>query len=754
MSWARRSAGLEGGPITAVPSSRVWRFQPSPGGGDSEVVLDDKSFPAGQTSEKTVNGSSVLVDRSSSSTIAVISRKPSQGLFSSSIPAPLPPSSLPRQTFDEATEIGTPQSHDAPSSPTPPSASPDEERKVYDPDVADLVISSRDTLPFTLDDLPTCPKPIYPIDKHRGTFKFGILPIWKSAGKNGTHSGMRMSGVLLRNVEKKKKGAVEELGRFKAHRARLHRWLISVCRPFWTVLSGGIHSLMEPGDIGFNSIFAKAIWGDKGTDLYQYLRKINAYRSDKEYIFPKMHWSILKLQTRDLGWHFSTGQPKDAFKNRCLVNLLSNKKLKKLLEKIIHQGACLLFYSGWSHKDCLEEGTVRFKQKAVHDYLRDTFLEEGVWERTRVDGFERLWADPERKGNLRPLLQDTNKKDPSLEQELARAIIERYKEAREVGEDISIEKVNPGDKVHARGGRVYHPFAPAYGRFDRQDNEVDPTAADFFKFDRNLRRHTRSEGNSFIESRLPPVAEGSSQFGGQDWHHVHGVKMVTAGLVVELPNLIDTVDDAFCGLMLPKLQEARLTIPNLRRRLLSIATSLSPSDLPTKALSAARGRVAPSGLEGITSELLYLVPTESQKEAMVLQVATEIREVEKVEEMFKREKARFATEADAFERNRRDLTPVDLEAGFEAVGKLFKRDWTARSGLVKDDAELVLTFLDDLWTRAGDTETYIQDSLLSFASESYHFALLHPLASHPLHMYRAHPPPKQLRKKLQITRVA
>ncbi|ODO01379.1 hypothetical protein I350_06198 [Cryptococcus amylolentus CBS 6273] len=202
-----------------------------------------------------------------------------------------------------------------------------------------------------------------------------------------------------------------------------------------------------------------------------------------------------------------------------------------LLENIIHQGACLLFYSGWSHKDCLEEGTVRFNQKAVHDYLRDAFLEEGVWERTRVDGFERHWADPERKEQVKPLLQDTNKKDPSLQQELARAIIERYKEAREVAEDISIEKVDPGEKIHARGGWVYHPFAPAYGRFDRQNNEADPAAAEFFKFDRNLRRHARSEGNSSIESRLPPVAEGSSQFGGQGWHHVHGVKMVTAGLV-------------------------------------------------------------------------------------------------------------------------------------------------------------------------------------------------------------------------------
>ncbi|ODO01378.1 hypothetical protein I350_06197 [Cryptococcus amylolentus CBS 6273] len=61
------------------------------------------------------------------------------------------------------------------------------------------------------------------------------------------------------------------------------------------------------------------------------------YHLDSAFIsFPKMHWSILKLQTRDLGWHFSTGQPKDAFKDRCLANLLSNKKLKKLLENIIH----------------------------------------------------------------------------------------------------------------------------------------------------------------------------------------------------------------------------------------------------------------------------------------------------------------------------------------------------------------------------------------------------------------------------------
>ncbi|ODN95916.1 hypothetical protein L198_04535 [Cryptococcus wingfieldii CBS 7118] len=673
---------------TLIFSSQV--FQPSPGGGDSEVTLDDKSFPAGQTSEKTVNGSSVLVDRSSSSTIAVISRKPSQGLFSSSIPAPLPPSPLPRQTFDEATEIGTPPSHDA--------------------HLLHPLLDGRPSARLSPPHLPTkSARSLIP--RSRTCFKFGIptnleecRKAWDSLWDEDVWSGRSLKTlssarhrVLLLKVEKKQKGAVKELGRFKVHRARLHRWLISVCRPFWTVLSGGIHSLMEPGDIGFNSVFAKAIWGNKSTELYQYLRKINSYRSDIEYISFKIHWTILKLQTRDLGWDFSTGQPKDAFKDRCLVNLLSNKKLKKLLENIIHQGACLLFYSGWSQKACLEEGAVRFKQKAVHDYLRDAFLEEGIWEQTRVDVFERQWADPERKEKVTPLLQNTNKKDPSLEQELARAIIERYKEAREVGEDVSIEKVDPGDKIHARGGRVLHPFAPAYDRFDRQNNEVDPAAAEFFKFDRNLRRHARSEGNSFMESRLPPVAEGSSQFGGRDWHHVHGVKMVTAGLVVNLPDLIETIDNAFYGLMLPKLQEARLTIPNLRQRLLSIAISLSPSDLPTKSLSVPPGIVARSGLEGISSEFLYLVPTESQKKAMVLQVATEIREVEEVEATFESKKAGFPTEADAFERNRRDLTPVDLEAGFEAAEKLFKRDCTARSGEVKKDAELVLTFLDDLY---------------------------------------------------------
>ncbi|ODO00793.1 hypothetical protein L198_03120 [Cryptococcus wingfieldii CBS 7118] len=682
---------------TLVFSSQV--LQPSPGGGDSEVAIDDKSFPAGQTSEKTVNGSSVLIDRSSSSTIAVISRKPSQGLFSSSIPAPLPPSPLTRQTFDEATEIGTPPSHDAPSSPTPrrapihlplPSSSPDKGHTVFD--IQGLVISPRDTLPFTLDDLPTCPKPIYPIAKHRGVFQFGLpsnleecREAWDSLWDEDVWSDRSFRTVsstkhrrLLKNVEQKKDGAVEELDAFKAHRARLHRWLISVCRPLWTVLSGGNHGTMEAGDIGFNGLLAEEIWGNRGKQLHKYLATISTYRTDMEYIFPKMHWTILKLQTHDLGWDFSIGQPKDAFKDRCLANLLSNEKLKKLLEKIIHQGACLLFYSGWSHRDCLEEGAVRFGHKAVHDYLRDAFLEEGVWEQARVNDFERQWMVPEQKDHrLRPLLLDTNRKDPSLAQELARAIVERYKEARDVGEEISIEKVSPGQKIHARGGRVLHPFAPVYGRFNRQSNEVDPAAADFFKFDRNLRRHARSEGNSFFESRLPPVAKGSSQFRGKDWDHVHDAKMVTAGLVVELPNLINTVDDAFCGLMLPKLQEARLTIPNLRRRLLSIATSLSPSDLPTKALSAPRGGAARSGLEGITSGFVYLVPTESQKDAMVLQVATEIREVE--------------------ERNRQDLAPVDLEAGFEAVGKLFERDWTAGSGLVKDDAELVLTFLDDLY---------------------------------------------------------